>query len=193
MPPCWAGGGGRDRLPSFRRDAEAAQHGAQRQGEAAQFGLRIDQRGGSCDKIEFPIGFAPLRCGREFGHIPGIHDVGREVEARIAIGAIGPEAIEVDGERIARLRAFNIERAGLRVAARRDLRIGRILAARVHGRGHDGIAIGNAQDGFIGSQCGIVAFRGEVMRCHAVLLSCNNLPQCFVFSRCLSTSHERHL
>ena len=83
------------------------------------------------------------------GSVPGqpwVHDVGRDHGAGVADRAAGRDPVEAQHERVARLGALDVERAGLGVAAGRDLRVAGVLAHGVDSRRFDHIAIGNAQD-----------------------------------------------
>ncbi|MFN8517381.1 MAG: hypothetical protein U0841_33405 [Chloroflexia bacterium] len=82
----------------------------------------------------------PTSADREFADEGGIDDVLGEDGGGPAGGAVGGDFGEVDDEGVARFGTFDVEGAGLRVAARGDLLAGGVAAARVDGGGDDGVA-----------------------------------------------------
>jgi hypothetical protein len=80
--------------------------------------------------------------------------------------AVGVQAVEVQGQRVARLSAFDVERPGLWVAGRCDLDLVLVEAVRVDGGGDHRVAVRDAQDRLVPADRRVVLLRFEMTNCH---------------------------
>ncbi len=120
---------------------EAAQHGGQWELECAQLRQRFQQRGCAGRAVNLPA------CRHVVGqvvHGGGVQHIRSQHRPVLACVAIGVKPVQVQHERIAWLRAIDIKRAGLRVAACTHFHLILILGPCVYGGGDDGIAAARA-------------------------------------------------
>ena len=158
MEIAWPRGGATPKQPSI---------GASGSVKLAQLGRGRDQRGGSALDIDLPLGQRPAL--GQLARKPGIDDIRGDDGAGVADRAVGRDAVEVYDQRIARLGALDVERAGLRVAARRGLAVAGVFAHRIDRGGDDGVAIGDPQHRLVRADRGVVVAGREVVGGHGFL------------------------
>ena len=165
VTPVRAGGAGVDGLPASRGHAEAAEHGTERKLEALQ--ATVDP-GAGCVVFEVDFPGEEVHLVLKLWDITGVKDVGGNRRPGPAGAAVGHHVIKGYGQSIAGCGALDVERTGLGVAAWGDGFAAGVFPSGIHGGGADGVPAGNAEHGFVGTDCGVVDLGYEFVMGHSI-------------------------
>lgn len=155
----------RDGLAQRRRDAEAPEHRRERKRQAAQCRLGLDERRGAALAVDVPCTRKAGRLG-EFLRIRRVNGVGRHDGAADASVSVGKQVVEAHRQDIARLGAFDEERAGLRVRPGGDALSRGVVAQGVQGGRDDRVAVGDAERRLVPADGGVISRGLKAMRCY---------------------------
>src|SRR2546421_9293450 len=182
----------RDRLSLRRRDAEAAEHRIEGGlAERLEPRRRVVEARSSALEVELPPVLAVPRA--ELRDEARVDDVRGDQAAGHPARAVGPDPLEAHTEGVAPLRALDVERPGLRVAAFRDVVPVPVVAAGVDGPGADDVAARDPQDRFVRPDRRVEVSRLELVD-HLASTSSRSLsprPERFSSTSCSSSSATR--
>ena len=105
-----------------------------------------------------------LRNVSRFEHVWG------DAPGRVAPVPVWHQMIESYGEGVARFGTLYVERSGLRVSAPGYLLAVSVSACRIHGRGRNGVPVGDGQHGFVRTNRGVVVIGCELVMGHGDFL-----------------------
>ena len=150
--------GRRDRFLARRRRADAAEHRPQRQLEAARLHVALIEPSDAARLVDRPRHAARLAIDArgDGGRIDGVR---REQAAGVRRRAVGLQLLDHDDQDVARLCALDVERAGLRIPARRDALAVPVGARRVDRLRDNAIAGPDPQRGRMRERVGRVEDR----------------------------------